>query len=159
MSIADESKTRLALHQSADAIGKSPSITPRQSWTRSAQSEWLSNFATASNLSENLKNPPSSSPPPIPLPRTKFLSLPSEVAAFKDQQLTSVFENNQKELKRSESALLTMSKLRMKKTTQKLKDFLQVSFHQYKKVFINKVKTRQIVKKKIQRGFENILSS
>ena len=104
MSIADESKTRLALHQSADAIGKSPSITPRQSWTRSAHSEWLSNFVTASNLSENLKNPPTSSPPPIPLPRTKFLSLPSEVAAFKDQQLTTVFENNQKELKRSESA-------------------------------------------------------
>jgi len=91
MSITDESKTRLVLHQSADSIGKSPSITPRQSCTRSAQSEWLSNFVTASNLSENLKNPPTSSPPPIPLPRTKFLSLPSEVAAFKDQQLTTVF--------------------------------------------------------------------
>jgi len=104
MSITDESKTRLLLHQSADTIGKSPSITPRQSWSRSAQSDWLSNFVTASNLSENLKNPPTSSPPPIPLPRTKFLSLPSEVAAFKDQQLRTVFENNQKELKRSESA-------------------------------------------------------
>lgn len=108
MAVSTDFQTRLVLQNSLEEIEKSPSITPRQSWTKSSQSERLSNFDTVSNLRENLVNPPTSLPPPIPLPRTKFLSLPSEVVSITsitEKQLKKVKESRQKDLRRSEGLL------------------------------------------------------
>ena len=91
-STGDDSELILQ-QQNSSPVKPSPPITPRQSWTKSA--ELLSNFVNHQpDIAAKL---PSVSPPPIPLPRTKFLSLPS------DEVLTDQVDNNQKEFRRSTS--------------------------------------------------------